>query len=75
MGPRPRHTDKDLERVLRSAERQGWRVTRRPNGYFKMYCPCDDLHMKTVHHSPSDPNYLRNLLGELHRKTCWKGDE
>jgi hypothetical protein len=72
MSPRPRHPDKDLEAVLSNAERQGWRVTKRPNSYFKIYCPCADKHLKTVHLSPSSSNYLRNLLGELKRKTCWK---
>lgn len=24
-----------------------------------------------MHLSPSDPNYVRNLLGQLSRATCW----
>lgn len=75
MTGRPRHTDKELEKVLASAERQGWTIKKRPNGYFKLYCPCDDKHMKTVHCTPSTPNYRRNLLGELRRKTCWKEEQ
>lgn len=68
---RPRHPDKGLEAVLREAERQGWRVER-GRRYYKMKCPCDDKHLKTVHISPSDPNYLRNLTGLLKRETCWE---
>ena len=38
--------------------------------YYKMWCPCGK-HMKTVKLTPSDPNYARNLLGQLRRATCW----
>jgi hypothetical protein len=38
-----------------------------------MWCLCPAKHMKTVHLTPSDPNYVRNLLGQLKRATCWKG--
>ena len=68
---RPRHPDKELEDVLRRAEAQGWRVERRKK-YYKLYCPCGFKHLKTVHLSPSDPNYLRNLIGALTRMGCWK---
>lgn len=69
--PRPRHPDKDLEAVLRRAEEQEWEVTKRPRRYFKMKCPCPTKHMQTVHLTPGKA-YLRNLLAELRRKTCWK---
>jgi hypothetical protein len=71
LSTRPRHGDKSTERLLQEAERKGWRVVK-PGGHFKMYCPCPDKHLKTVSSTPSDPNYLRNLLGELRRKTCWE---
>lgn len=67
---RPRHQDKDLEAVLREAEEKRWRVVK-GKGYFKMYCPCPDKHKKTVHLSPSDRNYRKNLLAQLERATCW----
>jgi hypothetical protein len=35
-----------------------------------MWCPCGK-HWKTVKLTPSDPNYVRNLLGQLRRATCW----
>jgi hypothetical protein len=72
--PRPKHTDKDFEALLCSLERQHWRVpppTR--TGYYKVYCPCGK-HLKTIHLSPSDPRYLRNLMGWLKRTKCWKED-
>lgn len=68
---RPKHPKPSLERVLREAEAKGWRVTKRPNRYFKMKCPCDLRHIKTVKLSPSNPYYERQLRGELSRKTCW----
>lgn len=73
MTPRPRHPDKDLERVLRAGEHQGWRVEKRPRGYFKMYCPYADKHFKTVHITPNKA-YLRDLLKWLKRETCWEED-
>jgi hypothetical protein len=69
---RPRHPDKDLERVLRAAERQGWRVVK-PGRYFKMYCPCPGEHMQTVHITPNR-KYRQNLMGQLRRATCWKDE-
>jgi hypothetical protein len=68
---RPKHPDKDLEPVLKEAESQNWIVTKGKK-YFKMKCPCPDKHSKTVHLSPSDPKYRKNLLAQLLRATCWK---
>lgn len=73
MAARPRHQRKELEAVLQLAERQDWIVTK-SGKYFKMYCPCVDKHLKTVHLTPSDPNYVRNLLNKLHRDTCLRED-
>jgi hypothetical protein len=39
-----------------------------------MWCPCK-MHMKTMKPTPSDPNYARNLLGQLRRATCWDDEE
>lgn len=66
---RPRHPKKDLEQLLRFVEAHGWRVTQK-KGYFKAYCPCG-LHFRTVHLSPSDPNYRRNLTHWFERQPCW----
>jgi hypothetical protein len=60
---RPKHQNKELERVLREAEEKGWRVEKRPNRYFKMKCPCDQQHMKAVKLSPSNPYYEKQLRG------------
>lgn len=68
------HPDKDLRSVLQAAAEKGWSVERGKK-YFKMKCPCADKHAKTVKISPSDPNYLKNLLGQLRRATCWEKDD
>lgn len=70
--PRPKHPDKDLEAVLRSAEKQGWKIEKRK--YFKMKCPCGK-HIKTVHMTPSNPKYCRELIQQLERATCWEEEQ
>jgi hypothetical protein len=37
-----------------------------------MYCPCPEKHFKTVKLTPSGANYLKDLLGQLRRATCWE---
>jgi hypothetical protein len=71
VSQRPRHPVKELESVLQEAEARGWRVTKKPKGYFKLWCPCEAKHRKTVHLTPSDPNYERNLRAWLRRQPCW----
>ena len=67
---RPRHPVKELEEVLRGAERRGWRVEKSKR-YYRMYCPCSVKHAKSVHLTPSAPTYVLNLMGHLKRATCW----
>ena len=69
---RHRHKDKDLERVIKIAEKQGWTVTGGGNRYFKMKCPCPMKCMKMVVCTPSGANYTINLIAQLERATCWK---
>lgn len=66
---RPKHPRPELEAVLKEAEAKEWRVIK--GRYFKMYCPCEGKHIKTVRLTPSGSNYKRNLLAELKRSTCW----
>ena len=70
----PRHPDKDLERIIREAEEHGWRRTKRPKSYFRLYCPCG-RHIKTVALTPSGANYGRNLLAWFRRQDCWDQEE
>ena len=72
MAGRPRHQDKDIEKLFASLEEQDWIVTR-GKGYFIAKCPPPHARcIKTVKLTPSDPNYLRNLRGWFRRSGCWK---
>lgn len=71
--PRPRHPNTEFELILRVAERQGWRVTKAPRGYFRMWCPCEAKHKKSMHITPNK-GYRRNLISQLKRETCWRED-
>jgi len=64
----------EIGEVLAESVRQGWRVERGKK-YYKMLCPCPEKHWKTVHLTPSDPNYVRNLVGQLRRATCWEDSQ
>lgn len=52
---------------MQELESLGWTFTR--GKYFKGRCACGD-HMKMVHVTPSDPNYLRNLAAYMRRLDC-----
>lgn len=69
--PRPRHPRKELEALLKEAEARGWRVTK-GRKYYTIWCPCPGKHRETVHLTPSDPNYGRNLRAHLRLTTCWE---
>lgn len=72
--PRPRHRLKEYEAVLKRAEGKGWAVEGGGDKHFKLKCPNPCKCMLTMSTTPSNPNYLRNLLGQLGRVTCWKED-
>ena len=71
---RPRHPDKGIESLLREAEARGWTVIKRPRGYFKAYCVCDEKHQKWIHLTPSGTNYLKNQRKWFERQSCWEDD-
>lgn len=68
---RPRHPKPELEALIKDAEKQGWRVTKRKK-YYMARCPCDNKCQETVHLSPSDPNYARNKRGKMAKCDEWK---
>ena len=71
--PRPNHRRREGEAILRSLERQGWSLTGGGRSHFQAKCPCG-LHRKTVHTTPSNPNYYRKLRTRLNHYTCWMDD-
>jgi hypothetical protein len=66
---RSRHPKKELEDACREIEAAGWTVTRNA-GYFRARCSCGQ-HSRSIHLSPSDPAYGRNLLRWCSRQPCW----
>lgn len=70
---RPTHPKPDLEKLLKLVEANGWRVTRGKK-YYSCRCACL-AHMKTMHLTPSDPNYALNMIKWFQRQPCWKGEK
>lgn len=68
---RPRHPRKELEAVIRAAEKRGWWASK--TNYYQLRCPCG-RHGKTIHLTPSNPNYERNLRNVFENFPCW-GEE
>ncbi|CQD10571.1 hypothetical protein BN000_02181 [Mycobacterium europaeum] len=66
--------DKDVNAVVEEITAHDWVEVTGRKGYRKFRCPCGS-HQKTIHKSPSDPNYFRNLRGWFHRQSCWKEGE
>lgn len=60
----------DIADVVAEYEAKGWTYGRRGRGYPYLICPCGSHGPKTVHLTPSDPNYARNLRGWLRRQHC-----
>ncbi|MBE1533286.1 hypothetical protein [Actinomadura algeriensis] len=71
---RPKHRDKELDEVFAEAWDKGWRITRGKR-YWKLWCPCESKHLKSVKLTPSDPNYKKNLLHKPASGTCWNGEQ
>ena len=73
LGPGARlspNFEKELKAIRKEAEDKGWRVVRGKK--WKMYCPCPEKHLKNMSLTPSGADYVRNLVKELDRATCWK---
>lgn len=74
MTARPRHPDKTLERLLRDAENQGWKVVK-GRKYYKAYCPCPERCKETIHLTPSNSNYGRNKRNRMSKCPAWREGE
>lgn len=69
---RRRHPNKDIEKVLVEAEAHGWRFDTSGKVYWRALCSCGNRdHQRSVHLTPSDPNYPKNLA-HWFRRMCWK---
>jgi len=47
-------------------EARGWEVDADRNGYPLARCPCGE-HLKTIHRTPSNPQYWKNLRKHVER--------
>ena len=70
---RARHPRKELETLLRAAEVREWEVTYNSRGnYWRVRCTKCRKHQRSIHKSPSDPNYPKNVEMWFRRSQgCW----
>lgn len=73
MGYWPKHPKKDLEALLGEFHEAKW-IVKKSKTYYKVLCPCGD-HKRSIHLSPSNPNYARDAIKWLYRQECypWEG--
>lgn len=62
--------NKDIEEVLEAFHQAGWRILNPPR-YYTVRCPCGQ-HQRSIHRTPSDPNYGRNAVKWLERQPCYQ---
>jgi predicted RNA binding protein YcfA (HicA-like mRNA interferase family) len=64
---------KDFKKMLREAQRQGWRVEQTKGGHWRLYAP-DGEHIVHAAGTPSDTRSLDNTLAQMRRYGfVWKG--
>jgi hypothetical protein len=63
---------KEVKELVKTAKKQGWRVTETKKGYL-LHDP-SGVHSESVHKTPSDRRNLRNALSRMrHFGFEWKG--
>lgn len=64
---------KDFKKVIREAEKQGWRVEMTRNGHWRFYAP-DGVNIVHAAGTPSDYKSFDNTVARLrHFGFVWKG--
>jgi hypothetical protein len=62
-----------MKKLVREAERQGWRVEPTKSGHWRFYAP-DGEHIVHASGTPSDHRSLDNLVAQMRRYGFkWKG--
>lgn len=64
---------KDIDNAAKVVLEHGWTEVTGKKGYRKFRCPCG-AHAKTIKSTPSDPNYVKNLMAWFRRQPCWEED-
>lgn len=63
----------ELTKILKAAEKQGWRVERTKKGHYKLYAP-DGKNIVTAPGTPGRGRAVANLVSQLRRYGFqWKG--
>lgn len=73
MPPRPRHNNKDYEKLIKNLEKSGWRSSGGGNRHYSMYCPCEEKHKINIPTTPSSRFTLNRKQREVD-KSCWPND-
>lgn len=71
MGYWKKHPIKELNALLGEFHEAGWSIIDPPK-YYKVKCPCG-AHMRSIHLTPSNPNYARDCIKWLYRQDCYIG--
>jgi hypothetical protein len=71
MGYWRKHPRKDLEEVLVIFYEAGWLIED-SGRYHRVKCPCGE-HQRSIHLTPSNPDYGRQALNWLRRQACVTG--
>ena len=58
--------DKEVKKLVKELEQQGWRVEERRSSRLMAYSP-DGVTMVPIHKTPGDRKSLKNLVGQLRR--------
>ena len=66
-----KHQKKDMEAVLQEFHEAGWRIEDPPT-YYQVKCPCAGKHKRSVHLTPSNPNYAKDTRRWLYRQPCYQ---
>jgi len=68
---RSKHSDKELEALLREAEKRNCQVIDPGRGKgFKVRCPCPEKHYEVIHRTPGK-SYAMRKRNELEGWSCW----
>lgn len=64
---------KDIKRIRKALEAQGWRIEHRKGGHYMAYPPDKSLPPVLLPSTPSGPRWRQNLLAQLRRSGfVWK---
>lgn len=64
---------KDLKKILKAAEKQGWRAEQLKSGHWRLYAP-DGVNIVHVSGTPEGSQAIRDIVSDLRRYGfVWQG--